>query len=361
VNERETVSDGTDVSFPHASVGDEPALFVTDDVGRVVSVTAPFGELVGREPERIVGMQQPYPWWPEDQRSWFAAQLGHRLESAARRATFEGEHVSASGRRFRVAGTISRLTGAGGRSAGLAWSLHETGDPQPTVGPPTGRGAGTVRDVGLQSAVRRLADANVIGILTGEGDRIVTANDAFLEIIGFSRAQLESGTIDWPSITPPEWLEVDAAAGEQMMRTGSSGPIEKEYLRADGSRVRVRITGAVVGLEPFTWMSFVKDITEKVPQDPSLAHGQLDESAELREEMQAEIDRVVQRAEEQQRQFDEAIASRDVIGQAKGILMVGWRVDADAAFELLREASSRNNRKLRDIAQAVLDHHVRRL
>lgn len=335
-----------DVSFSQASVAVEPALFVTDDVGRVVSVNAAFGELVGLDPERIVGVEQPYPWWPEDQRSWFAAQLGHRLESAAKRATFEGEHVSASGRRFRVAGTIVRLTGAGGRSAGLVWSLHETGDPQPTVAAPTVRDPGTVPNVGLQFAMRRLADANVIGILTGEGDRILTANDAFLEIIGYSRAQLESGTIDWPSITPPEWLEVDAAAGEQMMRTGSSGPIQKEYLRADGSRARVEITGAVVGLEPFTWMAFVKDITETVPQDPSPAPGGQRDDLSERERMRAEIDRVVQRAEEQQRQFDQAIASRDIIGQAKGILMVGWHLDADAAFELLRDASSRSNRKL---------------
>jgi len=51
--------------------------------------------------------------------------------------------------------------------------------------------------------------------------------------------------------------------------------------------------------------------------------------------------------EEQRR---EAIASRDVIGQAKGILMARENCTAEEAFEVLRRASQRENLKLRDIA-----------
>jgi GAF domain-containing protein len=54
-------------------------------------------------------------------------------------------------------------------------------------------------------------------------------------------------------------------------------------------------------------------------------------------------------------QMRQAMASRSVIEQAKGIIMAGRRCTADEAFDLLREASSRANRKLRDIAQSVVD------
>jgi AmiR/NasT family two-component response regulator len=47
--------------------------------------------------------------------------------------------------------------------------------------------------------------------------------------------------------------------------------------------------------------------------------------------------------------------SRAVIEQAKGILMSQRRCDASAAFSLLAAASQRSNRKLRDIAQALVD------
>jgi hypothetical protein len=48
-----------------------------------------------------------------------------------------------------------------------------------------------------------------------------------------------------------------------------------------------------------------------------------------------------------------ALASRDVIGQAKGILMATERVTAAEAFDLLRAASQARNQKLRDVADHV--------
>ncbi|WP_233225969.1 GAF and ANTAR domain-containing protein [Amycolatopsis sp. CA-126428] len=53
-----------------------------------------------------------------------------------------------------------------------------------------------------------------------------------------------------------------------------------------------------------------------------------------------------------------AIASRDVIGQAKGILMARQGIDADAAFRLLRRASQDLNVKLADIAAALVRNHT---
>ena len=48
-------------------------------------------------------------------------------------------------------------------------------------------------------------------------------------------------------------------------------------------------------------------------------------------------------------------ASRDVIGQAKGILMARSGVDEQRAFEMLKLASQRMNVKLRDIAKNIAD------
>ncbi len=56
-------------------------------------------------------------------------------------------------------------------------------------------------------------------------------------------------------------------------------------------------------------------------------------------------------------QLRSAITSRDTIGQAKGILMEREQVDADAAFALLRDISQRSNRKLREVAAAIVEQH----
>jgi GAF domain-containing protein len=61
------------------------------------------------------------------------------------------------------------------------------------------------------------------------------------------------------------------------------------------------------------------------------------------------------RLADQARNMRLAMESRAVIEQAKGVLMAQRRVDADQAFEILREASQRYNRKLREIAVGIVE------
>lgn len=55
-----------------------------------------------------------------------------------------------------------------------------------------------------------------------------------------------------------------------------------------------------------------------------------------------------------QEQFRSALASRDLIGQAKGMIMERYRVDAVCAFELLKRLSQISNSKVVDVAQALI-------
>lgn len=54
-----------------------------------------------------------------------------------------------------------------------------------------------------------------------------------------------------------------------------------------------------------------------------------------------------------------ALASRELIGQAQGILMERDRITADQAFDLLRRASQHLNIKLRDVAGTLVETGVR--
>lgn len=55
-------------------------------------------------------------------------------------------------------------------------------------------------------------------------------------------------------------------------------------------------------------------------------------------------------------QFRSALASRDVIGQAKGMLMERFDIDAVRAFELLKRLSQSTNTPLAEVAQQVVSH-----
>ncbi|CDO07950.1 GAF and ANTAR domain-containing protein [Mycolicibacterium cosmeticum] len=56
-----------------------------------------------------------------------------------------------------------------------------------------------------------------------------------------------------------------------------------------------------------------------------------------------------------QQQFESALASRDLIGQAKGILMERFDVDAVRAFELLRRVSQESNTPVKEIAARLTE------
>jgi transcriptional regulator with GAF, ATPase, and Fis domain len=60
----------------------------------------------------------------------------------------------------------------------------------------------------------------------------------------------------------------------------------------------------------------------------------------------------------QARNFRSALASRDVIGQAKGIIMARFDINAVEAFELLRRLSQESNTKLVDVAHRIAELRV---
>lgn len=66
----------------------------------------------------------------------------------------------------------------------------------------------------------------------------------------------------------------------------------------------------------------------------------------------------VSRAELQVSQLRKAIDTRDVIGQAKGILMQRRGISADEAFDILRQTSQDLNIKLAEVAKALAENHV---
>jgi hypothetical protein len=66
------------------------------------------------------------------------------------------------------------------------------------------------------------------------------------------------------------------------------------------------------------------------------------------------------RSLEQVAQMKEAMASRAVIEQAKGIIMVARHCSPDEAFEVLSKASSTAGRKVRDIAREIVERATSR-
>lgn len=132
------------------------------------------------------------------------------------------------------------------------------------------------RTAELQAALarlHRLVDANIIGIaVAGAGGEIFEANDYYLGLLGYTRAELEAGLVRWIDMTPPEHLPADQRAIAELEATGVCTPYEKEYLRKDGSRVWVLIHDAVLPQEEGKIIALVQDVSDRKKAEANLAH-----------------------------------------------------------------------------------------
>ncbi|MEH2474323.1 PAS domain S-box-containing protein [Nitrobacteraceae bacterium AZCC 2161] len=115
-----------------------------------------------------------------------------------------------------------------------------------------------------EARIRRLVDSNIIGVLIWDlQGRIIEANKAFLDIVGYAREDLVSGRLRWTELTPVEWRDADDRAIAELNATGTVQPREKEYFRKDGSRVPVLVGSTTFGDRQDEGVAFVLDLTQR--------------------------------------------------------------------------------------------------
>ncbi len=116
-----------------------------------------------------------------------------------------------------------------------------------------------------ENRLRRLYDAGLIGVIYWNmNGEITDANDKFLDMVGYDRADLAAGRIRWSQMTPPEYRHLDEHSVVEMKTTGANQkPFEKEYLRKDGSRIPVLVAGVMLDEERYNGAAFVLDITAR--------------------------------------------------------------------------------------------------
>src|SRR5215831_7408439 len=124
---------------------------------------------------------------------------------------------------------------------------------------------------GLEAKIRRLVDANIVGIVMWNLEGAITeANEAFLRMIQYDQEDLASSRLRWTDLTPPEWHERDALALADLETTGILQPFEKEYYRKDGSRVPVLLGGALFEGSKRAGVAFIADLTDQKRAEETL-------------------------------------------------------------------------------------------
>ncbi len=124
-----------------------------------------------------------------------------------------------------------------------------------------------------ESRLRHFYESNLIGVFYYNLDgSIIEANNKLLEIVGYTREDLQAGRIKLNKTTPPEYRHLDENAAAELKATGMNTPYEKEYIRKDGSRVPVIVGVAAFDQTRNEGVAFILDITEKKEAEEALAN-----------------------------------------------------------------------------------------
>ncbi|MBL4678546.1 MAG: PAS domain S-box protein, partial [Mucilaginibacter sp.] len=117
-----------------------------------------------------------------------------------------------------------------------------------------------------ESKFRKVFESNMIGMVFSNMDgRIIETNDAFINMLGYTRAEVDLNPLNWLTITPDEYHEVSHWAVAQLQEHGVVPPFEKQYRKRNGERLWVLMGSAVLKQDntPINSVSYIIDITKQ--------------------------------------------------------------------------------------------------
>jgi hypothetical protein len=114
-----------------------------------------------------------------------------------------------------------------------------------------------------EARFRRLFDSGVAGVTISDLDgNFKEANESFLRMLGYTRAEMLAGKLNWEVITPLDRLVPDTEDRTQLRATGFLPLREREFVHKDGHHIAALVGSAA--LEGTTeCIGYVTDISER--------------------------------------------------------------------------------------------------
>ncbi|MGO8947289.1 MAG: PAS domain S-box protein [Ktedonobacterales bacterium] len=126
------------------------------------------------------------------------------------------------------------------------------------------------RERASETRFRRLVESGIIGMVIGDTKQVLEANDAYLQMLGYTHEELLAGRLTTDALLPPEDITLMERAVNEALTAGAAEPIECKYIRKDGSRLPVLVGLALLEQTPPRFVSFVVDLSERKQLEHSL-------------------------------------------------------------------------------------------
>ncbi len=122
-----------------------------------------------------------------------------------------------------------------------------------------------------RSSLERFLAANSIAMTRATvGGDLMYVNQAFTDLLGYTKDEILSGKIRWPEITPEKWKSADDKACAEIFETGSCVPFEKEYIHKDGHLIPVLVAVGATDTTGEDCFAFVVDLSDRKRKEEEL-------------------------------------------------------------------------------------------
>jgi PAS domain S-box-containing protein len=133
-----------------------------------------------------------------------------------------------------------------------------------------------------ESRFRRLVESNIYGVafwkVSGE---ITDANDCFLDLVGYSRQELEAGLLHMDALVAPEFRDATEKMFLDLATSGTCQPMEKKFIAKSGERIPVLVGAAMFEGSSTNGLSFALDLRQRALLEEKLRQSQKLESVAL--------------------------------------------------------------------------------
>jgi PAS domain S-box-containing protein len=198
-----------------------------------------------------------------------------------------------------------------------------------------------------EARLKQLVELNLLGVMFWDVDgRVLDANDAFLNMVGYSREDLQAGRVNWRAITPPEQLHKSEYSLDTMRQQQSSDTLEKEYIRKDGTRVPILLGGVMFKHSQSRGVSFVVDISTRKQAELQLQQ----QASELRQ-LNLALEKTTFQLTERNQELDRFVytVSHDLKAPLRAIANLSQWIEDDLEGQLTPE----NQRQMELLRQRV--------
>jgi len=250
------------------------AIFAKDEEGRYLLFNNAAAHFVGKPAEAVIG---------QDDRAIFPPEQAERIMASERQIRETGQNQTIEEVAQTIGGptvflsTRGPLRSADGRIFGTFGISRDITERK--------RAEDALRS--SNATLQKIVDNDVVGIMFWDtrAGRLTNANDAFMNLVGFDRSDMESGELTWQRLTPPEYHALSQEEMVKLLETGRIGPYQKEYFCKDGSRRWLLFAGSSLGAD--TCVEFCIDIAALKAAETELHR----RNAELEHLNRAAIDR----------------------------------------------------------------------